>query len=466
MANINTEHPHGQATPSAPVPTMNSSGKRRWLYPDRRSGAHASRRRNLAVILIIFYLIAPWLRWNGIPLLRLDVIEKKAFILGQIFQVNDATLIAPGMAAMALLLFFATSIKGRIWCAYGCPQTVFVEWIIRPIEELTEGSAHHRRSMDAGPQTLELRLRKGLKHILFLAVSALVANTFISFFVGPDRVAHWTIRPPTEHPMPFFVMTFVMLAFYADLAWFREQFCAFLCPYARFQSVMIDQHTPTVAYDAQRGDPKGQDKKVSLERKFGDCIDCQLCVRVCPTGIDIRDGLQLECIMCARCIDACDMVMTNLGRPKELIKIASQNELAGHKKTAIWQRPKTMAYAATLLLMTSAGAIRILGRDDLALTIIRAPGPVYTHMPDGRLGNMFVVRATNNTSSPIKLDLEIVSPKGAEILCAQCGTDVGAANVLRATAIVMFDKSLANKEIVIREKSTDDDASSILLGPN
>lgn len=449
------------------VPTMDPSGQRRWLYPDRRGGAYATRRKLTAIFLIIFYLVAPWLQWNGTPLLRLDVIEKKAYLLGQIFHLNDASLIAPVLATLALLLLFATSLKGRIWCSYGCPQTVFVEWVIRPIEEFTEGSAHHRRRMDAGPFTIERALRKIVKHALFLFVSAVVANTFLSFFFGPNRIAQWVIQPPTEHPIPFLVMSLIMVGFYFDLAWFREQFCAFVCPYARFQSVMIDQNTPVVSYDSRRGEPRGQDRKSATkeERKHGDCIDCQLCVRVCPTGIDIRNGLQLECIMCARCIDACNMVMTNIDRPKELIKIASQNELTGTSQLPFYRRPKVLSFAVALTLMVVAGSLKIFGRDDAALTVIRAPGPAYTQMPDGRYGNMFVIHAINNTSRPIKLALQVIEPQGAEILCAQCQSELAASSELRASAIIAFDPTLANRPLIIRNQSTDTTGTSLLLGP-
>lgn len=450
------------------VPTMDQTGKRRWLYPDRRKGANASKRKWTAAVLIVLYLVAPWFQWKGTPLLRFDAIEKKAYLFGQILHLSDAALIAPVLAAFALLLFFATSIKGRIWCSYGCPQTVFVEWLIRPIEELTEGSAHHRRRMDAGPLTLSRITRKALKHLLFLAVASIVANTFLSFFFGPARIATWMVSPPQEHPVAFLVMSAVMLGFYLDLAWFREQFCAFLCPYARFQSVIIDHDTPTVVYDSVRGDPRGQTKKTAVvpEKKFGDCIDCQLCVRVCPTGIDIRNGLQLECIMCARCMDACDMVMTNLGRPQALIKIASQNEISGEKRVPFWKRPKTLAYAAALLLMTSAGLVRVLNRNTLDVTILRAPGAPYTKMPDGRFGNLFIIRATNNSAHPIRLDFKVKSPDEAELLCAQCQVEIQATNDLRASAIVMFEHKLANKVLTIMNSSTGDEATSVLIAPN
>ena len=461
-----SETQHRDDGPQAAVPTMDRSGKRRWLYPDRRKGPRASRRGLTALGLIVIYLLAPWLTWNHVPVFRLDVIEKKAFLFGQVFQVNDAALIAPLMATLALLLLFATSLKGRIWCAYGCPQTVFVEWVIRPIEELTEGSAHHRRRMDASPLTPERVLRKIIKHGLFLVVAAIVANTFLSFFFGPERIARWMVSSPSEHPGPFAVMMFVMLGFYFDLAWFREQFCAFLCPYARFQSVMLDQDTPTVAYDISRGEPRGQDRGKSTQRTHGDCIDCQLCVRVCPTGIDIRQGLQLECIMCARCMDACDMVMQNLGRPKGLIRIASQNELTGTGKIAFWRRPKVIAFGLAVAIMVGGGLVKVFGRDSVALTVIRAPGPAYTVMPDGRLGNTFIIRATNNTASKVKLNLVITEPKGATLLCAQCGADLESSNDIRATAIVAFDKTSANKPLVIENETTHDQGVSMLIGPS
>jgi cytochrome c oxidase accessory protein FixG len=459
--------PHPQVlTAPAAAPTMDRFGRRRWLYPDRRPGPHARRRQIIALILIVIYLSGPWLSWNGTPLLRLDVLDKKAFLLGQIFHLSDLGLIAPVMATLALLLFFATSLKGRIWCAYGCPQTVFVEWVIRPIEELTEGSAHHRRRMDTSAMTWGLRTRKILKHILFLVVAALVANTFLAFFFGPERIGQWMLSSPAEHPAAFGVMAAVMLGFYADLAWFREQFCAFLCPYARFQSVMMDQDTPVVSYDQSRGEPRGQDKntKVSV-RQHGDCIDCQLCVRVCPTGIDIRNGLQLECIMCARCMDACDTVMTNLKRPKGLIRIASQSELTRQQKTHFWRRPKVLAYGVALILLCGAAAVRVMTREDLSLTLMRAPGTTYTKMPDGRLGNMLILRATNNTSRSMILDLKIIAPTSAELLCNQCQTVIPASGELRATAIIAFARSAVNTPLIIANHATGDEARMLLLGP-
>ena len=374
---------------------------------------------------------------------------------------------APVLGIAALLLLFATSIKGRLWCAYGCPQTVFVEWVIRPIEELTEGSAHHRRRMDGAKLTPGRAVRKLIKHALFLLVSAVVANTFLSFFFGPDQIVRWMMKSPAEHPVPFAVMSGVMGLFYADLAWFREQFCAFVCPYARFQSVMIDPDTPTVAYDVARGEPRGREtlQPHGREKTKGDCIDCQLCVRVCPTGIDIRNGLQLECIRCARCMDACDTIMENIGRPKGLIRIATQADLAGEKSSPFWKRPKVLAYSLALLLMATGLGVRLVARGNVSMTIARAPGPVYTHMPDGRLGNMLVIQVNNNSSEPAKLELDVDQKDVVGLLCAMCGSDVSPYGETRASVIVVFKPEKANTSVVITHRATGVSVAVPLLGP-
>ena len=455
------------AKKSPRVGTMDHRGRRRWLYPDRRSGPKSAVRKKVAILLVVFYLVAPWLTWNGSPLIRLDVLAKKAYFFGLVFHLSDAAFVAPVLAIGALILLFATSVKGRLWCAYGCPQTVFVEWVIRPIEELTEGSAHHRRRMDAMPMTPRRFARKVVKHSLFLVVAALVANTFLSFFFGPSKVLGWMMGSPAEHPGPFFVMSSVMGLFYADLAWFREQFCAFVCPYARFQSVMIDNDTPTVAYDVSRGEPRGRSSNAvaaSVQAK-GDCIDCALCVRVCPTGIDIREGLQLECIRCARCMDACDTIMTNIGKPKGLIRIATQAELSGEQPKPFWKRPKVLAFAFALLVFSAVLAARLGARGDIGLTVSRAPGSVYTQMPDGRLGNVFLIHVNNNSSVPIKLEFDVNEKPAVELLCALCGSDVKPYDEIRVTVIAAFRPDMSNKSVKITHRSTAESVTLPLLGP-
>jgi len=452
---------------SATVGTMDSKGRRRWLYPDRRGGPKASLRRKAAFALIILYLIVPWLSWNATPLIRLDVLEKKAYFFGLVFHLRDAAFVAPLLGIAALFLLFVTSIKGRLWCAYGCPQTVFVEWVIRPIEELTEGPAHRRRRLDSLPMTLVVMGRKLVKHALFLLVAAIVANTFLAFFFGPEKIMNFMMGSPTSHPGPFAAMATVMGLFYADLAWFREQFCAFVCPYARFQSVMIDNDTPTVAYDFNRGEPRGRDVvlKTGNVKSKGDCIDCELCVRVCPTGIDIREGLQLECIRCARCVDACDMIMTNIGRPKGLIRVATQSELAGVQPTPLWRRAKVLAFAVAMILLSVVLLVRIGARGSVSLNVARAPGPVYTQMPDGRFGNMLIIHINNNSYAPARLDFDSNFEEGVTLLCALCGTEVPSFGAISLSVIATFNPELVNKSLIIKHRQTQQSVSVPLLGP-
>jgi cytochrome c oxidase accessory protein FixG len=424
-------------TPQSLLPTMDQTGKRRWLYPDRRDGRYASRRRLTALGLIAFYLVMPWLTFGGIPLLRVDVFEGQAYFFGQVLHVNESNLLALVLAGLALFLLLATLVKGRIWCSYGCPQTVFVDWVIRPIEELIEGNAHRRRKVDSGPLHPQDQFKKVLKHVLFLVVAAIVSNTFVAYFVGPERLRHWMLQPPSDHPVPFFVMTFIMLGFYADLAWFREQFCSYLCPYARFQSVMIDADTPTVTYNAKRGEKRGRSQ--SKEDQRGDCIDCGLCVRVCPTGIDIRNGLQPECVMCARCIDACHMIMTNLDRPTGLIKVMTQNEYLGQTVVPMWKRPRVIAYASAVAFLFGMFLLKTVGRHAVSINVIRSPGAPYTQMPNDRYGNVFIFQVNNNTGRDIALQIN-PQTEGVELLCGQCTTTIPAHNELRISAIVSFPR--------------------------
>ncbi len=423
------------------APTIASSGKRVWLYPDRRRGLHASRRRVIASILIVIYLVLPWINLSSGPFLRFDFINGRIYFLGQVLQLSEASYLAFPLVGMALLLFFLTAWRGRLWCGYACPQTVFVEWVIRPIEELCEGSAHHRQMQDQKPLTFKVFLRKLVKHVLFIIVAIVVANGFLAYFIDPATLFRWIISPPLEHPYAFAIMMFVLVAFYLDLSWFREQFCAFLCPYARFQSVMIDRHTPVVTYDSKRGEPRGR-------RSSGHCIDCGLCQRVCPTGIDIRNGLQLECINCNRCADACNMVMTNLKRPNGLIRTMSQNEFDGHTPRSFFSRPRLLVYGLLMVIAFSLPVIYLrLVRSDITLKISRQPGVAFSTLPDGRYANAFNMRSVNHTSQDVALKLQTDVP-GIEVICGSCKESLPAFTVKNHVLLIVVPKDKSSLERV------------------
>ena len=424
------------------APTIDSSGKRRWLYPVRLAGPRASVRRFVAWVLIALYLVMPFIVVDGLPLIRLDVIGQKAYFFGAAFSFQEAGYLAFLLIGAALLLFLMTSLFGRVWCGYGCPQTVFVEWVIRPIEEWIEGPALRRKRRDEMGFSFDKAWRKVLKYVCFILVVSLISNAFLAYFVPPSELLKWVTSSPLDHPGGFAVMVSVSGLLFFDLVWFREQFCSFLCPYARFQSVMIDTYTPTIAYDKNRGEPRG---KRSMQ---GDCIDCQQCVRVCPTGIDIRDGLQLECIQCGRCADACDRIMVNLKRPLGLISMKSEAELKSHKKHKKL-RLRPVSYLLAFAVISSIAIVSVVTRDTLDISIVRQRATTYVSMPNGKLANFFEIRVTNRSkhtqSLALASDLE-----GVEMICSICEQDIKPFAELKGNLIIAVGpNTVANTRIKI-----------------
>ncbi len=391
-----------------PLPTVEQSGKRRWLYPDRRPGPRARVRLRLALVLMAFYIGLPWLTLGGQPLLRLDMLNQRLFLAGLVLSFSEIHYMVFVALAGAFGLLLATSIKGRIWCGFACPQTVFLDWLIRPIEELLEGKAHHRRVMDQRPLTGMRLVKKIIKHGIYFVFASVIANTLLAYFIDPFTLWHWNTSPPWEHPIGFGVASIAALLLYFDFAWFREQFCTFLCPYARFQSVLIDSRTPVISYDFNRGEPRGK-------KNSGDCIDCGHCIRVCPTGIDIRHGLQLECIQCTRCADACDAIMGNLGRNKGLIRFASEIELT---RVPSPRSKRVILYGIGLTIAFSTLTALIYLRKPMSLVFIRAPGQTYVELAPGKFSNQFNVHAINRTSHEAILNLTTEFP--FTLICGAC----------------------------------------------
>jgi cytochrome c oxidase accessory protein FixG len=437
------------------APTVDQSGRRRWLYPDRRSGRLSRIRGRLALLLLVIYLVAPFVTIGGMPLIRFDVLQGIIYVLGQSFRFADGSYLVFVFITLFLLLAFVTSLWGRIWCGYACPQTVFVEWVIRPIEEWVEGPAHRRKRQDAGPMTLGLFARKALKYVLFSFVIWLISNAFLAYFIEPATLWHWMRGSPAEHPWAFSFMTLTFAALFLDLTWFREQFCAFVCPYARLQSVMISSATPTIAYDLARGEPRGKRKGT------GDCIDCQLCVRVCPTGIDIRHGLQLECIQCGRCADACDGIMSNLGRPKGLVRMASERELSGKRLHRFRVRP--IIYLALLLLNVGVVSYAVGTRDDLKLTVVRQPSTTYTQMRENEYANFFMLRVVNQSRDEKTLSLSV--DPGVKLICSVCDRPIAANQEVQGNLVVLFPKGYNKTSIPIKREGVDQGLELPLLKP-
>lgn len=412
----------GHQAPGAPVApsvlsTLNDDGSRRWLTPRLSRGRYLAARRITAWILILVFTALPHIRINGKPAVLLDLAARRFTFFGTTFLPTDTLLLALLLLAVFVSIFLLTALFGRVWCGWACPQTVYMEFVFRPIERFFDGAPGRVRTgtFTGSP------IARVLKYAAFVAVAAVLANTFLAYFVGTDRLWHWVRQSPFEHPAPFMVMAVVTGLMLFDFAFFREQTCIVACPYGRFQSALLDRSSIIVSYDRARGEPRGKARRpargtdVSLPvARTGDCVDCGLCVATCPTGIDIRNGLQMECVMCAQCIDACDAVMTRLDRPTGLIRYTSQAAAAGEKPRRI--RARIIAYPAILAVIVGAFAITVARTEAARFTVIRGMGAPFTELPDGRIANPIKIKLVNRTDTAGSYTIAIEGVAGAELV--------------------------------------------------
>jgi cytochrome c oxidase accessory protein FixG len=389
--------------------TMDERGRRMWVFPAEIQGPFMRWRRWTGWALIVIYLATPWIRIGGMQAVWLRIPERRFILFGHLFFPQDSFYLMFLLVGLALGLFFFTALVGRVWCGWACPQTVWMEEVFRKIEWLVEGDHHAQQRLDAAPWSAGKAARRVAKHALFLVFSALVSNTFIAYFAGTENLLRWMMSPPSQHWTAFLFMAVILGVFYLDFAWFREQFCTVVCPYARFQAVLTDADTTQVGYDTVRGEPRG---RVGVAK--GDCIDCHKCVAVCPTGIDIRDGYQLECIGCARCIDACDSIMERIGRPRGLIRYDSLARLQGGLTRIL--RPRVVVYSALLVGVTILLIWGLGTRPMLDFNVLRAPGDPYTLLPGGVVSNHFHMRVFNRSNEPRTFHIWLEGPAGTQLI--------------------------------------------------
>lgn len=380
-------------SPEDVLSTMTRDGRRRWLYPTVSKGRWRNARRLVAYLLMVAYVLLPWIYINGHPAIKMDIVHREFALFGLVFYPTDTVLLMLTMISIMITVIMLTTLFGRVWCGWGCPQTVYLEFLFRPIETWIEGKPHVKQRRDQGPWNLDRTSRHVAKWAIYLVIALVLANTFVAYIVGWETLLGWMVRPPSENTGFFGLMALTTGLIVYDFGYFREQMCTIACPYARMQSIMLDPHSLIVSYDAERGEPRGKPQ----EGVTGDCIACNACVRTCPTGIDIREGLQMECIACTQCIDACDHIMDKLEKPRGLIRYTSEQALAGERTKLL--RPRTLVYGGMAIVLFTAFMLVLTGRDAFDIAITRSVGAPFSELADGRVANRIKIRVRNQTQS-------------------------------------------------------------------
>lgn len=388
--------------------TQANEKKRQWVYPKQMKGKLYRYRNYLGYFLLTLLLLGPWLKINGEQLILLNAMGRKFVFFGAVFMPQDTYIFALGMLTFIVFIVLFTVVFGRVWCGWACPQTIFMEMVFRKIEYWIEGDANKQRKLNASPLTGEKLLKKGVKHFIFILISFVIANTFLSYIIGSDGLIKIITEPVGQHITGFIAIWLFTGAFYGTFAFVREIVCTHICPYGRLQGVLLDQQSLVVAYDSKRGEPRQKIKKGKESPTGGDCVDCGLCVAVCPTGIDIRNGTQLECINCTLCIDACDTVMLKLDRPPRLIGFKSQEQIETGKKFTFSKR--IYGYAAVLLILVTALTTMLLKRSDIDTTVLRASGTLYQMREDGTVSNLYNAELINKTPQNIQFEVKMNDP--------------------------------------------------------
>ena len=392
---------------------------RKKIYPRAVTGVFAQWRWALVILTQLIYYGLPWLTWDGRQAVLFDLGARKFYILGLVFWPQDVIYLTVILVLCAFSLFLFTSVAGRLWCGYACPQTVYTEMFLW-VERRIEGDRMARMKLDAAPLSAAKLGKKFAKHGIWIAIALWTGVTFVGYFTPIRELLH--AMPSGLSGWETFWVLFYGFATYGNAGWMREQVCKYMCPYARFQSVMFDKDTMVITYDTGRGEPRGaRGKKVDIKAAgLGECVDCGICVQVCPTGIDIRKGLQYECIGCAACIDGCDQVMDKMGYPKGLIRYTTENALAkGLDSKAMWRRVfrfRTLLYTALLLIIATAAGVSLYLRNPLKVNVMRDRSTLAREAEPGQVENVYRLQVMNTDGTPRQYTVTAVGLKGLKVI--------------------------------------------------
>jgi len=418
--------------------TVDQSGKRKWIYANKPSGTYYKWRSIVSYIYFIIFFGLPFLYWNGHPVFMINIPKGKYIIFGKIFWSQDFFIFGLSMIIFIILIALFTAAFGRLFCGWVCPQTNFMEMMFRKVEYWIEGSASDQKKLNESPWTNKKIFTKTAKHLSFYILAFIIANFFLSYIIGIEDLWHIISDPIESHTRGLITILLFSGVFYGVYAFFREQACTAVCPYGRLQSMMIDKNSMIVAYDYKRGEPRGKN-----DGSHGDCIDCNLCVKVCPTGIDIRNGLQMECVGCTACIDACDNVMNKINKPNRLIRYASENTIANGTPFVLTRRMKL--YSLLILILASVLSFVIISQDEVEITVMRTPGLLFQEVGKDSVSNLYNIKLLNKTYHQLSLSAHLTDDIGAVKIMGADAIRVNKEDQGAATVFVTLPRNYISK---------------------
>lgn len=464
-----SKHIFDVAPPEELLYSLSADGKRKFMHPVVRRGRYWHIRRRIAYALMVAFVALPLIPVGGYPAVWLDITSRRFHVFGATFHPTDNLLLAAFGFGVIVTVFFVGSTFGRMWCGFACPQTVYLEFLFRPIESWIEGGPTNQRHLNKAPWDAKKIAIKAAKWLLWTAVALAMSSTFVAYFTGWTPLLRGLAEQPSAWTAPLATMIALTFLIVFDFGWFRDQMCTIACPYGRLQNAIADPDTILVAYDSERGEPRMRPRLQTPGVVAGDCVDCGACVAACPTGTDIRRGLQVECIGTAQCVDACDEVMLKLGRPTGLIRFTSEREQQGGTRH-LW-RARNLVYLALLTIAWTTLAVLIFTRADALVEIVRGGREPYRLLTSGDVANQQRIRFTNQLDELQRFTITVLEPADASLVLSESPVDVGAEQVSTVNAVTTVPRNrFTDGQATVRYLVTSDrgfrqELEFLLLGP-